>query len=60
MYFLLLIGFALGNACYAAVLLRRRDLSWVLGGFYLAAAALIVQILAGELGAQGLPEPPAS
>lgn len=60
MYFLLLIGFALGNACYAAVLLRRRGLSRVLGGFYLAAAALTVQILAGELGAPGLPEPLAS
>ena len=57
MYFLLLIGFFIGNTCYATVLLRRRGLSSVIGGFYLAAAVLTLQIFTVELGAPGLPEP---
>ncbi|MCQ4164341.1 hypothetical protein [Tahibacter harae] len=57
MYFLLLIGFCIGNTCYAAVLLRRRGLSRIVGGFYLAAALLTLQIFTVELGAPGLPEP---
>ncbi len=57
MYFLLLIGFFIGNACYAAVLIRRHRFSRVLAGFYAAAAALTAMLFVGELGGPVLPEP---
>lgn len=57
MYFLLLIGFFIGNVCYAAAMLRRHALTRVLGVFYVVAAALTALYAAGEFGAPGLPEP---
>jgi hypothetical protein len=56
MYFLLLIGFAIGNLCYGLVMVRRRGLTRVVGGFFLAAAALTaITNMLPELGGPTLP-----
>jgi hypothetical protein len=60
MYFLLLIGFAIGNLCFGLALVKHRRLTSVVGGFFLAALALTLTNIGGELGWPGLPEPLAS
>ncbi len=57
MYMLLLIAFAIGNACYGAALVVRRGLARVVGGFMLAACALTVLLFVNELGLALLPGP---
>jgi hypothetical protein len=57
MYFLLLIGFSIGNLCFGAVMVRQHGLTRVVGGFFLAAAALtIFTNMLPELGGPSLPE----
>ena len=55
MYMLLLIGFAIGNACLGAAMLYGAGLSRVVGGFLLAACALTVLLFLNELGLSLLP-----
>ena len=55
MYMLLLIAFAIGNACYGAALVRGRGLTRVVGGFLLAASALTALLFLNELQLQVLP-----
>jgi hypothetical protein len=56
-YSLLLIGFTIGNALFAAMLLRLRDrLSRTIAVFYCGAALLTVAIFSGEVGGPVLPE----
>lgn len=57
MYALLLIGFALGNACLAAALLRTDRLGSITGAFMLMAFALTCVLFLGEIGWRLLPEP---
>jgi hypothetical protein len=57
MYMLLLIAFAIGNACYGTALIVRRGLSRVVGGFLLAACLLTVILFINELGLPLLPGP---
>ena len=57
MYMLLLIAFAIGNACYCAALLNRPGLPRVVGGFMLAACVLTILLFINELGIALLPEP---
>jgi hypothetical protein len=56
MYFLLLIGFSIGNAAFAAALLRGRGLSRIVGAFFAAAVALTFTYIAGVMGWFTLPE----
>lgn len=56
MYAFLLIGFAIGNACFGAALLARPGLARIVGGFMLAACALTVFLFANELKLPLLPE----
>jgi hypothetical protein len=56
MYMLLLIGFAIGNACLGAALLGGDGLARVVGGFLLAACALTVALFLGQIGLHLLPE----
>jgi hypothetical protein len=60
MYFLLLIGFTIGNAAYGVALARVQAFTRVVGVFLLAACALTLSIIAGELHWFSLPEPWAS
>jgi hypothetical protein len=61
MYFLLLLGFALGNATFGAVLVRDRGLTRVVGAFLLAAFGLtFFTNIASELRWFTLSEPLAS
>lgn len=48
MYFLLLLGFAIGNACFGFALLRGSKLSKLTGAFLLAAFALTLTNIASE------------
>ena len=57
MYMLLLIAFAIGNACYGAALLSQRGLARVVGGFMLAACVLTVCLFINELGISLVPAP---
>lgn len=57
MYFLLLIGFTIGNASLGYVLIKRSGLTRVVGGFFMAATALTLTLIARELGWPTLPEP---
>ena len=50
MYFLLIVGFCIGNSLYAVALWRRRGLSRVVAALYAAAAALTLQIIIVEVG----------
>jgi hypothetical protein len=59
-YMLLLIGFLIGNTAFGAALVRMRGLDRVVGGFFLAAAALTASILLVDLGGPAIPEPLAS
>jgi hypothetical protein len=56
MYFLLLLGFLLGNAAYAWVLARRDRLGRVLAAFYAAAALLTLGLVSAEAGGPRLPD----
>jgi len=56
MYMLLLIAFAIGNACFGAALIVRRGLARVVGGFMLAACVLTVLLFINELGVSLLPD----
>jgi hypothetical protein len=49
MYALLLIAFAIGNACFGAALIARRGLARMVGAFLLAACGLTVLLLANEV-----------
>ncbi|HEU4781066.1 MAG TPA: hypothetical protein VFS58_14380 [Steroidobacteraceae bacterium] len=55
MYVLLLIGFAIGNASFGAVLISRSGLSRIVGGFLIAACVLTVLLFMNELGWPLLP-----
>ncbi len=55
MYMLLLIGFAIGNACLGAALLTGERLSRVVGAFLLAACGLTVLLFLNETGLRLLP-----
>jgi hypothetical protein len=55
MYMLLLIGFAIGNACLGAALVTGQGLTRLVGGLLLAACALTVVLFVGELGVTLLP-----
>lgn len=55
MYMLLLIGFAIGNACLGAALTGGDRLGRVIGGFMFAACALTVLLFVGQLGVVLLP-----
>jgi hypothetical protein len=57
MYFVLLIGFAIGNLCLGIALLRLSGLAQVVGGFFIAAFLLTFSNIAGELRWFALPEP---
>ncbi len=60
MYFVLLIGFAIGNLCLGIALLRFPGLARVVGAFFIAAFLLTFSIIAGELRWFALPDPLAS
>ena len=60
MYFLLLLGFALGNAAFGAALARGRGLTRLVGVFLIAAFVLTLTNIAGELRWLTLPESLAS
>jgi len=60
MYFVLLIGFAIGNACLGAALLRLTGLGRIVGGFFIAASLLTISLICREIGWGSLPEPLAS
>lgn len=49
MYFLLLLGFSIGNTCLGLALVRHRGFTRVIGGFFLAAVLLTFTYIAGEL-----------
>jgi hypothetical protein len=55
MYALLLIGFAIGNACVGWVLVEQPGLARVAGAFMLAAVLLTLALLAREIGFPVLP-----
>jgi hypothetical protein len=55
MYMLLLIGFAIGNACLGAALVPVQGLTRLMGGFLFAACALTVLLFINELGLALLP-----
>jgi hypothetical protein len=57
MYVLLLIGFAIGNACLGIALVTGGGLMRVVGIFMLMAFALTCVLFMGELGLKFLPEP---
>lgn len=56
MYFLLLIGFAIANLCLGIALTRLRGLARVVGCFLLAACALTLALIFGELRWPTVPE----
>jgi hypothetical protein len=56
MYMLLLIGFAIGNACLGVAMLAGEGLARVVGGFLLAACALTVALFLGQIGIPLLPD----
>lgn len=56
-YVLLLIGFLIGCAFYAAAMLRLKGLSRAVGAFYAAAALLTAWLLIAEIGGPPLPPP---
>jgi hypothetical protein len=56
MYVLLLIGFAIGNACLGCAMIVDAGLARVVGGFMLAACALTLALLLGEIGIKVLPD----
>ena len=55
MYALLLIAFAIGNACFGAALIARSGLARVVGGFLFAACVLTLCLLLNELNLSPLP-----
>jgi hypothetical protein len=55
MYMVLLIGFAIGNACLGSALLAAGGLARVAGGFMLAACALTVALFLNQLNLLVLP-----
>lgn len=57
MYFLLLLGFAIGNCCFGIALAKYSGLTRIVGYFLLAAFALTLTNIAGELRWFALPEP---
>jgi hypothetical protein len=57
MYMLLLVGFAIGNACLGAAMIGIAGFTRVVGGFMLAACALTVALFLGQLGVVLLPDP---
>ena len=56
MYFLLLIGFAIGNAAFAWALRARRGFDRVVACFYAAATLLTLALLSAEIGGPRLPD----
>jgi len=57
MYFLILVGFAIGNFCLSIVLFHLPGLSRVVGCFMFAAVLLTLTLIAREIGWFSLPEP---
>jgi len=60
MYFLILVGFAIGNFCLSIVLFHLPGLSRAVGLFMFAAVLLTLTLITRELGWFSLPEPLAS
>lgn len=60
LYFLLLIGFAIGNLSFGAVLMADRGFARIVGAFLIAGSALTLTYLLGELRVSVLPAPLAS
>lgn len=60
MYFVLLIGFAIGNLCFGVALVPLEGLGRVVGVFFIAAFVLTSSLIWRELGWGALPEPLAS
>jgi len=60
MYFLILVGFAIGNSCLGYVLARLPGLPRVVGGIMFAAVLLTLAYMMQELGWFSIPEPLAS
>lgn len=60
MYFLLLVGFAIGNFCLGLVLLHMQGFSRLVGGFLSAVFVLTATLITRELGWFSLPESLAS
>jgi hypothetical protein len=56
MYFLLLIGFTIGNTSLGVALVRRRGLTRVVGCFFFAAVALTLTYIGRELGLPPVPD----
>lgn len=56
MYFLLLIGFTIGNTAFGLVLARGRGLTRAVGWFFFAAVALTLTYMGRELGLPPVPE----
>jgi hypothetical protein len=56
MYMLLLVGFAIGNACLGSAMIGNAGLTRVVGGFMLAACALTVVLFLGQIGIPLLPD----
>ena len=56
MYFLLLIGFTIGNTSLGVVLVRGRGLTRVVGCFFFAAVALTLTYMGRELGLPPVPD----
>ncbi len=56
MYVLILIAFAVGNACFGAALIRGDGLERAVAGFLFAATALTLVLLVREIGAPLVPE----
>lgn len=56
MYMLLLVGFAIGNACLGSAMIGEQGLTRVVGGFMLAACALTVALFLGQIGIFILPD----
>ena len=60
MYFLILVGFAIGNFCLSIVLFHLHGLARAAGIFMFAAVLLTLALIARELGWFSMPEPLAS
>jgi hypothetical protein len=56
MYMLLLVGFAIGNACLGSAMIGNEGLSRVVGSFMLAACALTAMLFLGQIGIATLPD----
>ncbi len=56
MYFLLLIGFAIGNLSFGVTFLKHQGLTRIVGGFFVAGCLLTVTYMLGEFQMQVVPD----